>query len=1462
MKKKIWSLVLCAAMVLVLMAGLLPKTAQAAANEQLGLYFSQKAILTKDKAVTLEAGSVSGTTKIKVDGQYVDFSQLMYYEYVAGDKYSAYLSEVSIEGGTFYGMNTNVSITMDGGSVARICGGAADPGATQTGDVIIRINGGNVREVYGGNGASGTLNGNVSIFMTDGNVSIRVSPAGYMGSVVTGNAQVVITGGSVGERIPDADGSIQGTASLYDFGSNHGITYYHYYDNYVYRDGSNWYIKGDTAKALNGNSLQINPQHKLTVEEGQTLSGTVINSGTIYNYGTVESLDSEGIVYNYGNIGRLDNEGTVYSYGTFDQARNHGAGKITKEVVANYNRLVYDDSQWQKENAENYNQLDYEASLETWGGYGLPDTVTVQVGDKTLSASEYSYSHTATEGTLTVPTKNITDKMTVTATGVIDFDSKDGNFALTENEFVFTGKEHKPGLTMKGEPLSTENYNVTYENNVNAGTAKAIFTGKDGVSTGTLELEFTIEAADVADVSWTTEVVTYNGQMQYPTIAGKLGDYQLKWPEDYRNGGTGQVDKGNYTVSVEGKDNFTGTAEIPWSIKPLDIDNMVERELVLSKHVYDGTKQTATVEKLVVNGLTLKEGVDFTTEIKSGTNAGEYEFAIKGIGNYTGFFEGLYRIAPKPLTADVLEFADETITKVYDGEADINAKVQVKAGAIGNEEPKEVNGLCVYDSTWAGVATKVTFITAETELGNYIVPANLQLEKAATITPKPVKVDGVAAQNREYDGSKKVNLTPAMPWIEGIVDADLVYASVTAGQADSKNAGTRSAELTFKLEGEHAGNYCVSEDSQKTVEFEITPKSWSVTDIEVVGEDFLVTAEGILPGDDATPKVVKAIVCYGNYQVDGQAALAGEDQDNYAKLAKFSANVFRPEAGKEYTVNTNDWTNGNFIVTAAEGFTVCLRPDGTFGQNLSFGEEGENEVTFYVKSEAYDFVSRQVKETYKIDRICPTGEITIGEKVWNDFAAAEFNTYVNTALEVNISAEDGQSGVKKVEYLVSDTVQDLDQIANISGWKEGKRVTVEAEDGKRAAVYVRITDNAGNQTVICSDGFAFDTLAPEIVGVKEGVTYYVSTAVTVNDKNLVSVKLNGEEVGASFTIEGGASAEYTIVATDKAGNVTTRIFKTATIESLGEPIEDKTPENVQLSDQLEVDRVQETIDSIDQSNATEEEKAALKELEEQVQALSDRLEEVEAAFDSETINDALEVNKDNVTASDKETLEEAIAQIEKAKETYKSNLDEEEQKIIDTTVQQMRDALEAIENAEDVQKVIDALPKTADPDDEKAIQAVKEAKAAYDDLTEAEKAMVDTKALDQLMDALSMYAITKGNKGVWTGEGTLSFTANGTFTKFVGITIDGKEVDSKYYEAKAGSTIITLKESYLKKLKDGKHEFAVVYTDGAAEGSFTVQTRSTPGTGDVVLPILISVAGLALVGIIVLLIIKSRQKNK
>ena len=214
------------------------------------------------------------------------------------------------------------------------------------------------------------------------------------------------------------------------------------------------------------------------------------------------------------------------------------------------------------------------------------------------------------------------------------------------------------------------------------------------------------------------------------------------------------------------------------------------------------------------------------------------------------------------------------------------------------------------------------------------------------------------------------------------------------------------------------------------------------------------------------------------------------------------------------------------------------------------------------------------------------------------------------------------------------------------------------------------------------------------------------------------------------------------------------------------------------------------------------------------------------------------VTADNVTPDNKTELEKAKADLEKALTDNGDNYTDAGKEAIEAELQRIEKALKAIDNVAEVESGIGQLPATVKPDDDATIAKIEAAKKAYEELTEHEKSLVgeDVKTkLNKLLLEVVAYDIVNGDGSSWAVEsgGTLVFTANGSFAKFVGIRVDGKPVDKAHYEAKSGSTIITLKTSYLNTLSVGDHTITVVYTDGETEGTFKVQQKSSnPKTDD------------------------------
>ena len=94
------------------------------------------------------------------------------------------------------------------------------------------------------------------------------------------------------------------------------------------------------------------------------------------------------------------------------------------------------------------------------------------------------------------------------------------------------------------------------------------------------------------------------------------------------------------------------------------------------------------------------------------------------------------------------------------------------------------------------------------------------------------------------------------------------------------------------------------------------------------------------------------------------------------------------------------------------------------------------------------------------------------------------------------------------------------------------------------------------------------------------------------------------------------------------------------------------------------------------------------------------------------------------------------------------------------------------------------------------------------------------------------YEIIEGANSAWeqNSDGTLTFRANGDFSKFTGIKVDGNVVPADQYTAVSGSTIVTFSAEYLKTLSAGAHTLIVLYNDGECSTAFEV-TAAQNGNG-------------------------------
>ena len=167
----------------------------------------------------------------------------------------------------------------------------------------------------------------------------------------------------------------------------------------------------------------------------------------------------------------------------------------------------------------------------------------------------------------------------------------------------------------------------------------------------------------------------------------------------------------------------------------------------------------------------------------------------------------------------------------------------------------------------------------------------------------------------------------------------------------------------------------------------------------------------------------------------------------------------------------------------------------------------------------------------------PTGEIVIGTNKWREsLNTLTFDLFFKDTQTVTINAADNSETVF-VSYLVTD--QDLSeaelQSLVFSGYEEPFRIDRNGE----YIVYAMLVDANLNITYLRSDRVTVDNVQPVIGGIENGKTYCEAQTVTIDEKYVDTVTVNGTEVtldeNGSFVLS-AADGEQKIVATDKAGN--------------------------------------------------------------------------------------------------------------------------------------------------------------------------------------------------------------------------------------------------------------------------------------------------------------------------------------
>ena len=232
----------------------------------------------------------------------------------------------------------------------------------------------------------------------------------------------------------------------------------------------------------------------------------------------------------------------------------------------------------------------------------------------------------------------------------------------------------------------------------------------------------------------------------------------------------------------------------------------------------------------------------------------------------------------------------------------------------------------------------------------------------------------------------------------------------------------------------------------------------------------------------------------------------------------------------QYTI-TFDTNGGSEIAPITQDYgTEITAPDNPTRKGYAF-RGWDKEIPETMPAENITITARW-RDTEK-----PTGEIIIGTNKWNEFLnELTFGIFFKDTQEVTINAVDN-SGVVFVSYLVTDRELSEDELNSLvfRAYEEPFRIDPNGE----YIVYVMLVDENINITYLRSDRLTLDNIQPVISGIENGKTYCEAQTVTVDEKYVDTVTVNGTAV--TLDADGGfvlppTNGEQKIVVTDKAGN--------------------------------------------------------------------------------------------------------------------------------------------------------------------------------------------------------------------------------------------------------------------------------------------------------------------------------------
>lgn len=563
---------------------------------------------------------------------------------------------------------------------------------------------------------------------------------------------------------------------------------------------------------------------------------------------------------------------------------------------------------------------------------------------------------------------------------------------------TYTGKAQTQSITVKYRNKTLKNgkdYTVSYQNNINAGTAYVIIKGKGSYS-GTVKRSFTIKPAIIYKQCTFYKIASqyYTGSQIKPVPKIKNGTTTLKNGTDFTLTYQNNVNKGTAKVYIKGKGNYSGSCSLTFSITARPVSTL---KITVPSVTYNGKAQKPAVT-VKYNNYKFKNGTDYTLSYKNNTKIGTATVTVKGKGKLSGTKSVTFKINAKPIKNAVITY-NNSLT--YNGST-LSPAVTVK---YGNATLKKNTDYTVAYSNNVNAGTGTITITGKGIYGGSV-------KKTFTIKKLGISASAVSGTgNKVYTGSS-IKPVPAVKvggrTLKNGTDFTVSYKNNT-------EPGTATLKVTGK------GNY--SGSVSKT--FKITARA--INDVEVTVPDTVFTGEQVRPD---------VVVSYGSYQFINNSDYTLSFKDNVnigtASVVVTGKNHLSGSRTVTFPIEKADISSTEIAVKNAT-FTGSAVKSGV---DVRLGNVTLKEGTHYTLS-------------YKNNVNAGTAQVTISGKgslegaVTKDFTIAKADiskasisasgTYAPDGVKITINAKFGNYTLKNSDYSFAAPTAAGEQTLTISG---------------------------------------------------------------------------------------------------------------------------------------------------------------------------------------------------------------------------------------------------------------------------------------------------------------------------------------------------------------------------------------------------------------------------------------------